>query len=164
MNKEWVLDDGGEAADSVTVELLRNGSVYDQVTLSEDNDWEHTWTRLSDNYNWSVAEADVPEGFTTEVSHRGTAWTITNDDIPEDPPEPDIPTEPEDPPEPDIPTDPEEPDEPTPPTPETPTDPVPQTGDETHMTLWLGLLALSGIGILAMLAVRLRYRGKRCKE
>mgnify|MGYP002796700086 FL=1 len=95
VNKVWVLDDGGEAPVSVTVELLRNNRVYEEVTLDEDNDWSHTWTRLDARYNWKVQEADVPDGFTAEVSHRGTIWTITNDDIPEDPETP--PEEPDEP-------------------------------------------------------------------
>ena len=164
VNKVWVLDDGGEAPASVTVELLRNNRVHEKVTLDEDNDWSHTWTRLDGRFNWKVQEADVPDGFTAEVSHRGTIWTITNDDLPEDPETP--PEEPDEPDEPDTPEDPVTPDEPdVPDTPDTPDEPntpneptLPQTGQS-----WWPVWALAIAGAILMLAgilVKKRYHGK----
>lgn len=170
VNKVWVLDDGGEAPVSVTVELLRNNRVYEEVTLDEDNDWSHTWTRLDARYNWKVQEADVPDGFTAEVSHRGTIWTITNDDIPEDPEtppeepdEPDTPEVPDTPDEPDIPGTPDEPDVPdtpdTPDEPNTPNEPtLPQTGQNWRL-VWI--LAITGaVLVLVGILGKKRYHGK----
>ena len=164
VNKEWILDDGGEAPVSVTVELLRNNSVYDKVTLDEDNGWSHTWTRLDGRYNWKVQEADVPDGFTAEVSHHGTIWTITNDDIPEDPETP--PEEPDEPDEPDTPEDPVTPDEPdVPDTPDTPDEPntpneptLPQTGQNWRL-VWI--LAITGaVLVLVGILGKKGYHGK----
>lgn len=164
VNKEWILDDGGEAPVSVTVELLRNNRVYKEVTLDEDNDWSHTWTGLEDHYNWRVREADVPDGFTAEVSHRGTIWTITNDDIPEDPETP--PEEPDEPDEPDTPEDPVTPDEPdVPDTPDTPDEPntpneptLPQTGQNWRL-VWI--LAITGaVLVLVGILGKKGYHGK----
>lgn len=164
VNKEWILDDGGEAPASVIVELLRNNSVYDKVTLDEDNDWSHTWKNLNDRYNWKVREADVPDGFTAEVSHRGTTWTITNDDIPEDPETP--PEEPDEPDEPDTPEDPVTPDEPdVPDTPDTPDEPntpneptLPQTGQNWRL-VWI--LAITGaVLVLVGILGKKGYHGK----
>lgn len=164
VNKEWILDDGGEAPVSVTVELLRNNRVHEKVTLDEDNDWSHTWTRLDDRYNWKVQEADVPDGFTAEVSHRGTIWTITNDDIPEDPETP--PEEPDEPDEPDTPEDPVTPDEPdVPDTPDTPDEPntpneptLPQTGQNWRL-VWI--LAITGaVLVLVGILGKKGYHGK----
>lgn len=164
VNKEWILDDGGEAPVSVTVELLRNNRVYKEVTLDEDNDWSHTWTRLDGRYNWKVQEADVPDGFTAEVSHRGTTWTITNDDLPEDPETP--PEEPDEPDEPDTPEDPVTPDEPdVPDTPDTPDEPntpneptLPQTGQNWRL-VWI--LAITGaVLVLVGILGKKGYHGK----
>lgn len=164
VNKEWILDDGGEAPASVIVELLRNNRVHEKVTLDEDNDWSHTWTRLDDHYNWKVQEADVPDGFTAEVSHRGTIWTITNDDIPEDPETP--PEEPDEPDEPDTPEDPVTPDEPdVPDTPDTPDEPntpneptLPQTGQNWRL-VWI--LAITGaVLVLVGILGKKGYHGK----
>lgn len=164
VNKEWILDDGGEAPVSVTVELLRNNRVYEEVTLDEDNDWSHTWTHLNDRYNWKVREADVPDGFTAEVSHHGTIWTITNDDLPEDPETP--PEEPDEPDEPDTPEDPVTPDEPdVPDTPDTPDEPntpneptLPQTGQNWRL-VWI--LAITGaVLVLVGILGKKGYHGK----
>lgn len=164
VNKVWVLDDGGEAPVSVTVELLRNNRVYKEVTLDEDNDWSHTWTHLNDRYNWKVREADVPDGFTAEISHRGTTWTITNDDLPEDPETP--PEEPDEPDEPDTPEDPVTPDEPdVPDTPDTPDEPntpneptLPQTGQNWRL-VWI--LAITGaVLVLVGILGKKGYHGK----
>lgn len=164
VNKEWILDDGGEAPASVTVELLRNNRVHEEVTLDEDNDWSHTWTRLDARYNWKVQEADVPDGFTAEVSHRGTIWTITNDDLPEDPETP--PEEPDEPDEPDTPEEPVTPDEPdVPDTPDTPDEPntpneptLPQTGQNWRL-VWI--LAITGaVLVLVGILGKKGYHGK----
>ena len=138
--------------------------VYKEVTLDEDNDWSHTWTGLEDHYNWRVREADVPDGFTAEVSHRGTIWTITNDDIPEDPETP--PEEPDEPDEPDTPEDPVTPDEPdVPDTPDTPDEPntpneptLPQTGQNWRL-VWI--LAITGaVLVLVGILGKKGYHGK----
>ena len=173
VNKEWILDDGGEAPASVIVELLRNNRVHEEVTLDEDNDWSHTWTHLNGRYNWKVREADVPDGFTAEVSHRGTIWTITNDDIPEDPEtppeepdEPDTPEVPDTPDEPDVPDTPDTPDEPdVPDTPDTPDEPntpneptLPQTGQNWRL-VWI--LAITGaVLVLVGILGKKGYHGK----
>ena len=50
VKKEWILDDGGTRPESITVALLRNGKVHERVTLSEDNNWTHSWTGLDSSY------------------------------------------------------------------------------------------------------------------
>lgn len=62
VRKVWV-DDGIGRPDSVTVQLLRDGKVRDEVELSQSNNWVYTWDRLDDDYNWSVLEAEVPDGY-----------------------------------------------------------------------------------------------------
>ncbi|MCJ7834848.1 Cna B-type domain-containing protein [Cuneatibacter sp. NSJ-177] len=135
VKKEWVLNDGGKATDSIKVELLRNGERFDEITLNAHNGWEYTWNDLAGGYRWSVAEVDVPEGFTAEVSNQGNTWIITNDDIPSKPVEP---------------TDPKK-----------PVDDAPKTGDETNLTLWMALFGISGMGvIITLLGSKRKYRGK----
>ena len=166
VEKKWILDDGGQMPASVTVALLRNGEVYKTVKLNAGNHWRHTWTGLSDRYDWSVAEVDVPEGFTSSMEKNGWTYTIINDDLPEEPETP--PDEPDEPEEPDTPeepeTPPEEPDEPetdipddgTPGEPDQPT--LPQTG-QSWWPVWL--LAIAGaILMLAGILVKKRYPGK----
>lgn len=76
--KVW-KDDGyeKERPKEVVVQLLRNGKIYDTVTLSADNSWRHTWTDLSDQYTWTVVEKEL-NGYTAEVTREGITYVITN--------------------------------------------------------------------------------------
>ena len=137
VQKVWKLDDGGTAADSVTVTLYRDGKEHDTVNLNAQNGWRHTWHGLSDRYSWTVEETAVPEGFTMTVNQQGYTFIIVNDDIPskpDEPDEPDVPDTPDKPDEPDIPDDPDTPDEPdvpdTPDEPDIPDDPDTNIPDE----------------------------------
>lgn len=83
VKKVWIIDDGGTAADSVSVNLLKNGVVDRTVVLNGNNKWTYTWTGLNSAYTWTVEEANVPDGFTSSTSSSagGTVWTITNNDV-----------------------------------------------------------------------------------
>lgn len=100
---------------------------------------------LSDKYNWTVEELDVPDGYSSEVSVRNNTWTITNtydggSVIPEEPvpggDQPAIPGGDGDGeiiiPDTDVPTG------------DKTTNP-PKTGDA--MGLWAAMAALSGAGL-----------------
>ena len=96
-------DDGKETRPAeVVIQLLKDGEVYDTVTLNEGNSWRHTWTNLSKSAKWQVVEKTVPEGYAVLVSNDSQyTFTVTNtseSDIPPGPPPLD-PRPPEDPPE-----------------------------------------------------------------
>ena len=110
VKKEW-NDEGNKdeiRPSEVQVILLVNGDgVPDSmpITLSEDNEWTHTWDKLP-KYNgeqvleYSVAEMDVPEGYSAEVNgSEDGGFIITNTHIPEKEEEikpPEIPNQKED--------------------------------------------------------------------
>lgn len=77
--KVWE-DDGNEAArpDEITVQLLKDGAVYDTVVISADNNWRYTWTELDGSSRWQIAEQETPEGYTVAVSQEGAAFVMTN--------------------------------------------------------------------------------------
>ena len=84
VRKVWVIDDGGERPDSVSVQLMRDGEPFgDPVTLSDANDWSHAWNDLESGHNWTVVELNVPDGFKATVSQSGDTFTIINDDTTE---------------------------------------------------------------------------------
>ena len=85
--KLW-RDEGHEAQrpESITVELLRNGEVYDTVKLSDANNWKYDWTNLPKDSEWTVREAGVPVQYTVSTVQEGTAYILTNTYITE--PEP----------------------------------------------------------------------------
>lgn len=84
VKKVWKLDNGGQATDSVTAVLTKDGEAYDKVVLSADNHWEHTFEYLTDSCEWYIEEEPV-EGFEAyvieEVTNDGFCYTIWNDDI-----------------------------------------------------------------------------------
>lgn len=73
-----------EHPDSVNVTLFRDGEAYATAVLSAENDWSHTWTDLTDEFDWTVDEPSVPSGYTKTVRSNGYSFTITNtyEDIP----------------------------------------------------------------------------------
>ncbi len=91
VNKVWKMNITSQMPESVTVELIRDGQVYETVTLSAANNWRYTWRGLNDRYSWSVREIDIPVGFASSTSHQGNSWTITNEEtiptIPENVPD-----------------------------------------------------------------------------
>ena len=135
--KVWE-DDGYEKArpKEVIIQLLRDGKVYDTVTLNASNNWRHIWTNLADRYTWTVVEKEL-EGYTVEVTREGITFVVTNtynQEIPDKP----------------IPTTPTTPDKPT-----TPTKPtLPQTGQ-----LWWPVPVLVSAGLLFVVIGLLRRRG-----
>lgn len=128
-----VWDDDG-AKDSrpleITVELLRNGKVYDTVKLSEKNNWRYTWLDLDADARWSVTEKTV-SGYTVSITREGITFVVTNTKKPDRTDTPDTPVKPSNPAKPSSPA------KPT----------LPQTG-----AVWwhVEALALSGLVFLIL--------------
>lgn len=97
----------------VTVDILRNGVIYEAVSLRPDNDWTYAWEAEDNGDRWTVVEKDVPDGFTVVITSQETTFTITNT---------------------------------YPAPPGTP----PQTGDDFPLTQYLLVMAVSGLGLLAL--------------
>lgn len=73
----------------ITVDLLKDGMVYDTVTLTEQNNWRYTWENLSGEYDWQIVEREAT-GYTVSVEKEGITFVVTNtckpphDDSPDD--------------------------------------------------------------------------------
>ena len=79
VTKLWKGDNGSTARPgSVEVEIFRNGTSYQRVTLSEDNHWTYAWSAKDDGTDWTVVERNIPAGYTMTVEERGTAFVLTN--------------------------------------------------------------------------------------
>lgn len=78
VKKVWNTDKSTEAADHVTVQLLRNGKVVKTATLNAQNHWQITYTDLPESDAYSIQEIDVPKGFTATYSQTGDVFTVTN--------------------------------------------------------------------------------------
>ena len=78
IKKVWNTDSRTEAADSVTVQLLLNGNAVATSVLSEENNWQVTYTDLPESDRYSVKELHVPKGFTATYKKNGNVFTVTN--------------------------------------------------------------------------------------
>lgn len=78
IKKVWNTDSSAKAADSVTVQLLRDGTVVKTATLNETNNWQITYTDMPLSDAYSVKEVDVPKGFTATYTQDGYVFTVTN--------------------------------------------------------------------------------------
>ena len=78
IKKVWNTDASTKAADSVTVQLLRDGVVVETATLSDQNNWQVTYTDMPESDAYSIVEVNVPKGFTATYSQSGYVFTVTN--------------------------------------------------------------------------------------
>ena len=86
VKKVWSDSDNAEGLrpDDVTVNLLADGEVIDTVTLSDDNDWSYSWTKLDgftagEEIIYTVTE-DKVENYSTRIDKEENTYnfTITN--------------------------------------------------------------------------------------
>lgn len=145
VEKKW----SGDALDSVTVKLLANGEEVQEIELNKANNWKHIFANLQkyDNNNneikYTVKEVGEDNGYLEsgdklfKVSYDGSAdsgFTILNDKF--IPPAPKLPE----------------------PKTEKPPVPKPNTGDESNLYMYLGMLLATGALIISII-----YRVKKVK-
>ena len=78
IKKVWNTDESTEAADSVTVQLLKNGNVVKTATLNAQNNWQVTYTDMPESDAYSIKEVNVPKGFTATYMQNDYVFTVTN--------------------------------------------------------------------------------------
>ncbi len=90
--KLWKWDSGSSARPTtIEVEIFRNSTSYQTVTLSEDNHWTYTWSAKDDGSDWKVVERNIPTGYTMTIEERETSFVLTNTlnrDVPDNPDSP----------------------------------------------------------------------------
>lgn len=120
-----IWNDGGQVQNrpaQISVDLLRDGEIYDTAILTADTNWRHVWEELDTGYDWRVVESAGGAGYTVSVGYEGVTFLITNTagGGGDNPTDPDFPqNDPDNPP----PTNPDNPTTP-PDTPVTPDNPV----------------------------------------
>lgn len=145
VSKKWI----GTAADSVTVNLYADGKKVDSQKLSKDNDWQYTFKNLEkfkdgNEIKYTVDEENL-DGYTKEISgDAANGYVITN--TKDTPPTPDKP---------------DKPDKPKVNNPKNPTSNTnvqsPQTGNSTHIGLWIGLMLISAFALVLSMIFRRKH-------
>lgn len=78
VNKVWKDKDQSKRPESVTMNLLQDGKIYDSIMLSNANDWKYTWKGLQAKHEYTVVEANVPGNYTALVDRENNDYTVTN--------------------------------------------------------------------------------------
>lgn len=81
--KGWQNDAENNRPPEIRVQLLRDGEIYDTVTLNIDNNWRHQWDNLSARYHWTVTEKDVANGYFVSLSKNEKTFLLVNS-VPEE--------------------------------------------------------------------------------
>ncbi len=63
---------------SITIDLLCDGEVYDTVTLPYEGHWNYTWHDLDVNHKWTAAERRLEGYADPEVTQEGNIFIVTN--------------------------------------------------------------------------------------
>lgn len=78
VNKVWKDKDQSKRPESVTMNLLQDGKIYDSIMLNTANGWKYTWKGLQAKHEYTVVEANVPGNYTALVDRENNDYTVTN--------------------------------------------------------------------------------------
>ena len=78
VNKVWKDKNSAKRPESVTMNLLQDGKIYDSIMLNNANDWKYTWKGLQAKHEYTVVEANVPGNYTALVDRENNDYTVTN--------------------------------------------------------------------------------------
>lgn len=76
--KVWDDNHSEKRPFQISVDLLRDGKIYDTVQLSQNNNWQYQWKELDGSCKWYVAEKNVPQDYTVNISANDSGFVITN--------------------------------------------------------------------------------------
>ena len=78
IKKVWNTDESDSVADSVTVQLKKDGIVIATAVLNDRNKWQIVYTDMPESDAYTIVEVDVPKGFVATYSQNGYLFTVTN--------------------------------------------------------------------------------------
>lgn len=78
VTKVWKDKDQSKRPESVTMNLLQDGKIYDSIMLNNANDWKYTWKGLQTKHEYTVVEANVPGNYTALIDRENNDYTVTN--------------------------------------------------------------------------------------
>ena len=78
VQKVWEDESYHGRPEALEVTLYRDNEAFETVTLTAENNWRYSWTGLTDEYSWSVDEAQIPAEYVKTVTNQDGDWTITN--------------------------------------------------------------------------------------
>lgn len=77
--KTWVdKNHENKRPKKIVVQLLQDGKIYQEVSLSKENNWQYTWKDLSQDHQWEAVEKSKSGDYFASVSKQGTSFVIKN--------------------------------------------------------------------------------------
>ncbi len=80
ITKLW--QDGGDQdyrPNEVTVDIYKDGELYETQILNSDNNWTYTWYVSDDDQGkWVVVERTVPDGYKVTIQQNGSHFSVIN--------------------------------------------------------------------------------------
>lgn len=78
IKKVWNTGKSGSTPTSVTVQLLKDGTVVKTAILNSSNSWQITYKDMPEGDGYTVLEPNVPQGYTATYSKTNYTFTVTN--------------------------------------------------------------------------------------
>ncbi|MCR4639271.1 Cna B-type domain-containing protein [Ruminococcus sp.] len=85
VRKIWADNDDSYMARpvNVTVDLFRDGELYDTVVLDEKSNWQYRWNTLDNGSEWRVVERNIPVKYAVLVDYSSKQFIIKNSYAPD---------------------------------------------------------------------------------
>lgn len=78
VQKNWAGDTETTRPPEITVQLLGDDELIEEIKLNKDNNWQYRWEDIDGKVSWKVIENPVPDGYTPSYSGEGELVIITN--------------------------------------------------------------------------------------
>lgn len=76
--KVWKDNNDSVRPSEVKISLYQDDKLYETVNLNKSNNWRYQWANLPADKKWSVAEINVPDGYTAAVNRTDNEFYVTN--------------------------------------------------------------------------------------
>ena len=78
VEKIWNVSTDTNIPNEVTIELLKDNEVIDEIKLNKENNWTYTWKQIEKNDKYSVKEKNVPKNYTVTYEKQDNKFIVTN--------------------------------------------------------------------------------------
>lgn len=68
----------GEHREDISVQLLKDGNVVDEVILNSANNWRNVWGNLDFDHSYMAVEKTVPKGYYLHIEKDGDVFILNN--------------------------------------------------------------------------------------
>ena len=79
VTKLWKNDNKNDRPKQITVDIYKDGALFESQVLSAENNWSYSWqVSEADRSEWTVAERTVSKGYKVTIQQNGSSFSIIN--------------------------------------------------------------------------------------